>query len=227
MIGNPNLEEKGEPSLVFDFDSTLVTVEGADELFARTLAGAPDRAERVSRFREITDRGMAGEISYEESLRSRMALLTATRAQVAEVGRALVDHLTPSVRGARVRLARQAHRIWIVSGGFEELILPAVEALGLDPDRVHAHRLQWSDAGRVTGVDPTTAVARGGKAQAVREARIPRPLWMIGDGATDLELRALGMADRFFAFVENRRRPDVVAGADAVLLSVEELPTLD
>jgi len=227
MIGNSIPEEEGEPSLVFDFDSTLITVEGADELFARTLAEAPDREERVSRFQKITDRGMAGEISYEESLRARMALLAATRAEVAEVGRALVDHLTPSVLDARGRLARQAHRIWIISGGFEELILPVVEALELDPERVRAHRLQWSDSGRVAGVDPTTALARGGKPQAVREARIPRPLWVIGDGATDLELRTLDMADRFFAFVENRRRREVVEGADAVLHSLMELPTLD
>lgn|GEM_PF-3454712 len=37
------------PSLILDFDSTVISVEGADELFARSLAGAPD----LDRFRRI------------------------------------------------------------------------------------------------------------------------------------------------------------------------------
>jgi hypothetical protein len=46
---------------------------------------------------------------------------------------------------------------------------------------------------------------------------------MVGDGATDLELRTLGLVDRFIAFTENRHREPVVAKADAVARSMDEL----
>jgi hypothetical protein len=46
---------------------------------------------------------------------------------------------------------------------------------------------------------------------------------MIGDGATDLEVRTLGLVDRFVAFTENRYRDPVVSRADAVVGSMDEL----
>jgi D-3-phosphoglycerate dehydrogenase / 2-oxoglutarate reductase len=212
------------PSLLFDFDSTLVQVEGADELFAETLANAPDRDGRLARFREITDQGMAGEIPYEQSLRLRVGLLRASRADVARVGEALVDELTPSVHRNRDWIVRNRSRIWIVSGGFHELIAPVATELGIAPARILAHRFRWSAEGFTVGVDPGTALARGGKPAAVREAGIPAPIWVIGDGATDLELREVGLATHFFAFVENRRRSAVVEAADGVLERLEDLP---
>ncbi len=214
------------PSLVFDFDSTLVTVEGADELFARTVQDAPDHEARVARFRRITDRGMAGEISYRESLEARVALLEATREQVEAVAREMPRWISPSVLRLRDRLAANAHRIWIVSGGFEELIHPVARELGLEMSRIRAHRFRWTPEGRLAGLDPETAMARGGKPEALRELSPPDPIWVVGDGATDLELRELGLAERFYAFVENRTRAPVVRRADGTLPSLEGLPTL-
>jgi hypothetical protein len=49
---------------------------------------------------------------------------------------------------------------------------------------------------------------------------------VIGDGATDLELRTLGLVDRFVAFTENRSREPVVTQADAEARSMEDLLTL-
>jgi D-3-phosphoglycerate dehydrogenase / 2-oxoglutarate reductase len=214
------------PNLVFDFDSTLVTVEGADELFARSLASASDAEERIERFRRITEQGMAGEISYEESLRTRLRLLDADPGQVAELATELVTRITPSVRRNRQAFRRHRDRIWIVSGGFEELIGPVAEWLGLPTERIWAHRLRWNADGRLQGVEPGTALARGGKALALREMGVRSPVWVVGDGITDLELRERGLAERFLAFVENCRRPAVVDAADAVLTSMDELFTL-
>lgn len=215
------------PHLIFDFDSTLVTVEAADELFARALGSAPDRAARLERFRALTDQGMAGKITYSESLEARLALLQANRADVEALGLELVSRITPSVARNRDRLWRNAARVWVISGGFEELILPVVRELGLRTDRVRAHRFRWTAEDQIDGVDPDTALARGGKVLAVRELALEGPVWIVGDGATDLELRERGLAHRFFAFAENCRRPSVMERADDVLESLDELPTLD
>ena len=56
-------------SLFFDFDSTIVSVEGIDELAQIALANAPDRAARVAAIHAITNAGMEGAIPIDESLR--------------------------------------------------------------------------------------------------------------------------------------------------------------
>jgi D-3-phosphoglycerate dehydrogenase / 2-oxoglutarate reductase len=223
--GVPTREEP--PHLILDFDSTLISVEGLDQLFLATLDDGEDRTRRARAFQAITDRGMAGELSFQESLAARMALLRATPGQVGRVAGMLEKRITPSALRCRARLRRQAHRIWVVSGGFEELIRPVLRRVGLREKHLSAHRFQWSEEGVTTGIDPDTALARGGKALAVRELRLGGEIWMIGDGATDLELRERGLVHRFFAFTENVSRPRIVAKADAVLESFEDLPTLD
>ncbi len=214
------------PALLFDFDSTLVQDEGLDLLFERSLAGGPDREARTRAFREITDMGMAGELDFDESLRRRLALLSADRRLVEAVGAELTDRITPSVLSHRAVFRGWAEEggIHILSGGFRELIEPTAGALGIPPSRVHAHRFRFARDGRVLGLDPETALARGGKPLAVRELRLPAAsTWIVGDGATDLELREMGFAARFVAFVENRARPGVVARADHVVGSMDEL----
>ena len=215
------------PVLVFDFDSTLVSVEGLDELFARTLAGAANEGERVAAFREITDLGMAGRITAEESLARRLAVLDTDRRQVEAVGEAIRSCVTPSVARHRGFFKENRDRIYVLSGGFEELIQPTLEDLEIPAERLLAHRFLYDERNRVVGLDPDTPVARGGKPGALRTVpRADRPVWAIGDGATDLELRTLGLADRFVAFTENRSREPVVARADAVARSMDDLITL-
>jgi len=215
------------PILVFDFDSTLVSVEGLDELFARTLTGAPDHGERIAAFREITDLGMAGRLTAAESLARRLAVLDTHRAQVRAVGEAIRSCVTPSVARHRGFFRENRDRIYVLSGGFEELIRPTLEDLEIPVERLLAHRFLYDERSRVVGVDPDTPVARGGKPGALRTVpRTDGPVWAIGDGATDLELRTLGLVDRFVAFTENRSREPVVAKADAEARSMDDLLTL-
>lgn len=211
------------PVLVFDFDSTLVQDEGLDELFLRSLEGAADGEERTAAFRAITDRGMDGGLPYAESLGLRMDLLRAGAEQVAQTARHLAGRITPSVERHRAFFQDPAREIHVVSGGFEELILPTAAWLGIPPHRVHAQRFRIQE-GAVVGIDPDTPMARGGKPEAIRLLQVPpEQLWIIGDGATDLELRTAGHAGTFVAFTENRRRDPVVSAADHEATSMEDL----
>jgi D-3-phosphoglycerate dehydrogenase / 2-oxoglutarate reductase len=214
------------PALLFDFDSTLIQDEGLDALFERSLAEGPEREARTRAFREITDLGMAGELDFDESLRRRLALLSADRLLVEAVAAELADRVTPSVLRHRAAFQAwaEAGGIHILSGGFRELIEPTAGVLGIPASRIHAHRFRFAEDGTVLGLDPETALARGGKPLAVRELGLAASsTWIVGDGATDLELRELGLAECFVAFVENRARPSVVGRADHVVRSMDEL----
>jgi D-3-phosphoglycerate dehydrogenase / 2-oxoglutarate reductase len=135
--------EPGMTVLVFDFDSTLVSVEGLDELFSRSLEGAEDRDRRVKAFEEITDLGMAGGLSADEALARRLSELVADRELVGSVGEAISERISPSVLRHLPFFRENSPRIHVVSGGFEELILPTLVRLGLPPAHLHAHRFRF------------------------------------------------------------------------------------
>ncbi len=212
--------------LVFDFDSTLVSVEGLDELFARSLdsGGDPASAARLAAFREVTDLGMAGAISAEESLRRRLDFLRVDREMIDQVAAEIEGRLTPSVERHLPFFRENAGRIHVVSGGFEELILPTLSPLGIRPTQLHAHRFRFDPTHRVTGLDLDTPMARGGKVGVVRSLGTHgAPIWIVGDGATDLEVRERGAAEGFIAFTEVRYREPVVSRADHVAESMDDV----
>mgnify|MGYP002718071878 CR=1 FL=1 len=62
------------PTLIFDFDSTLVGFETLEALADVALDGAPDAVAVRSEIAALTDRAMAGEIPFGEALRPEFHL---------------------------------------------------------------------------------------------------------------------------------------------------------
>jgi D-3-phosphoglycerate dehydrogenase len=205
---------------LIDFDSTLVAAETLDVLAGIALAGAPDREARTRAVAAVTDRAMAGEVSFAAALRERIDLLDARREHLPALIERLEGALTPSARRNRAFLSRP--EVFVVSGGFEEVIGPLLEPLGVTSDRIRANRLLFDHRGRLSGVDPASPLAHdGGKIVAARA--IGGALVMVGDGWTDLEVWRAGAAVRFYAYTEVVARPTVVAAADRVAASLEDL----
>lgn len=208
---------------VIDFDSTFTKVEGLDELAFLALAGHPNRDSIVAQIRELTDMGMNGEISFSEGLKRRIELLSANKRHIA----LLVEHLRSKISNSFLRnkqfLSDNADRIYIVSSGFKEFIIPVVSGLGILPEHVFANEFRFDDDGNITGIDETNPLASdGGKIKALEALHLEGEIYAIGDGYTDYELRKSGLASRFYAFTENVRREKVVAVADYVAGSLDE-----
>lgn len=196
----------GFASIVFDCDSTLVAVEGIDE-----LAG-PFRAE----IQALTDAAMEGDVPLEEVYGRRLDIIRPTRAQVAAVGREYVRTLVPDARETVAALRWLGKAVRIVSGG----LLPAVRTvgaeLGLAQDDVAAVGIGFHEDGAFGGWDTESMLARtGGKEELIRAWGLPRPSLLVGDGATDLEARPA--VDAFAAYAAVVERPAVVQRADYVL----------
>jgi len=212
-----------QTSWILDFDSTLVRVEALDELAEIALEGSHDREAMVARIREITNLGMEGRMTIEESLRTRLDMLSIRPAMLPRLVQRLAANVTPSLHAGAARLRAMRDRVWVVSGGCHEWIDPVVEGMGLRRDHVIANRLRPAPNGSLE-LDPASPCAVDhGKATAIEAAGVPRPRVMVGDGMTDWRVRELGMCDLFVCFTEVVRREPVMARADAVASNLDEM----
>lgn len=182
-----NLLRRGTHLIVMDVDSTLVQGEVIEMIAAHAGCEAEVKA--------VTDAAMRGEVDFEESLRSRVALLEGVPASVLdEVYDAIV--LAPGARTLVRTLLRLGYRFAIVSGGFSQITDRLAAELGIHFSR--ANELEIVD-GQLTGRIVGEVVDRAGKATALRqfaaEAGVPlAAVVAIGDGANDLDmLNAAGL----------------------------------
>jgi D-3-phosphoglycerate dehydrogenase len=211
------------PYLVFDFDSTFTQVEGLDELAAIALTGQPDQATRVAAIKALTDQGMAGEIGFQESLSKRLALLGAHRQHLGPLVQQLRGKVSESIRRNGDFFRQHAERIYVVSSGFREFIEPVVAEFGIAADHVLANTFTFDESGAITGCDAANVLSRdGGKIQQLKDLQLDGPVYVLGDGYTDYQIREAGLAKRFYAYTENVSRPTVIARADQVLPTFDE-----
>ena len=207
--------------LVFDFDSTLVPCESLEVLLARDGAlGAAEQAE----IEAITNAGMEGRLDFETSLRQRLAIAQPTRAATETLAEALAADLTTGVEPLVEDLRGAGHEVWIVSGGFREILLATGRRLGLEPAHVQGVQPLWAADGAFADFDPSNGFLSS-KVEGLRRLGQlpPSPRVGVGDGATDLALREAGLVDVFVAYTEHARREGVVAGADFEATNMEDL----
>lgn len=216
------------PWLILDFDSTMIEVEGLDELAALALANRPDGAAVAAEIARITDLGMEGKLAIDESLRRRLALLEAGRAEVEAITAQLKQRITPSFRRNAGFFRRWRERIYVISNGFEEYVAPVSAELSISVDHVFANRFEFDSKGLITGFDQTRLMAQaGGKARQLAALGLFGEVIVIGDGMTDAAMKEAGAATRFCAYMGNVRREAVAAKADHALTSFDAFLNLE
>jgi phosphoserine phosphatase len=205
----------GFHSVVLDCDSTLVTIEGID-----VLAGA--RASEVS---ALTNAAMAGAVPLEEVYERRLALIHPSRGAMESLGSAYINALVPDARETLAALLWLGKEVRIVSGGLRPPVEVLAWSLGLPPSHVASVQVHFDADGAYQGYDRASPLARsGGKAEIIRAWRMPGPVLLVGDGATDLEARPA--VDAFAAYMGVVIRSDVADAADFVLVDASLAPVL-
>ena len=97
--------------------------------------------------------------------------------------------------------------------------------MGIPASRVHAVSILFDDNGHyVSLAGEQLLTTQRGKPAVLHQLALPRPLVMVGDGATDAAVR--GVADAFIAYTGVVRRPTVVAVADAEAVDFAALHAL-
>lgn len=199
------LARLGPGLLVMDADSTLIEQE-VIELIA-------ERAGTREQVAAVTARAMRGELDFADSLRERVATLRGVPESVFAQVLAEVRPTTGAVELIGALHARGC-RVGVVSGGFEEVVVPLARRLGLD--HVAANRLEVEGGaltGRVRGriVDGREKVRRLREWARADGVPLERTV-VVGDGANDLGMiAAAGLGVAFCA------KPAVVAAAPAAV----------
>jgi D-3-phosphoglycerate dehydrogenase len=209
---------------IIDFDSTFTKVEGLDELAKIALAGSPNQDSTVAEIKRLTDLGMSGELSFEEALSKRLALLHANKSHIEILIKFLKTKISDSFARNGIFFELCADQIIILSSGFKDFIVPVAIELGVKEENIYANTFTFDDDGNITGADTSNVLAgNGGKVKLVKSLNLDGEVHVIGDGFTDYEIRANGLADTFYAFTENVKRPNVMEKADHIVKSLDEI----
>lgn len=206
-----SLREAARKFLILDVDSTLIQQE-VIELLA---AYAGKRAEVTA----VTEAAMRGELDFAQSLHARVAVLAGLPADVVDAVRAEVK-LSEGAAELVAAFKAAGHVVAVVSGGFNQILQPIAEELGLD--YWIANELEIVD-GALTGKVLGDVIDRAAKEKYLREWAAAEGIPLehtiaVGDGANDLDM--LGAAGIGVAF---NAKPAVRAAADATV----NLPYLD
>lgn len=192
-VNREGLSRRAKHLIVIDVDSTLIQDEVIDLIADEAGCGAEVAA--------VTQRAMAGQLDFTESLVERVKLLAGLDVSALDVVREKV-RMTPGARTFIGTLQRMGYKTAIVSGGFTAVTDRLAADLGID--HAVANRLEVSD-GKLTGRVIGKIIDRKGKADELEriaaEEGIPLDqVVAVGDGANDLDmLNAAGLGVAFNA----------------------------
>lgn len=203
----------------FDVDSTFCQDESIDELAEYLGVG-----EKV---KELTAKAMGGTVLFQDALADRLGVM---RPSQSDVDNFLRDHphiLSTGIKELLEALKERGVKVFLVSGGFRQIIHPLAESLNIPVSHVFANNLLFDDSGDYTGFDPKEFTSRsGGKKEAVVHIKQNWDLGtviMVGDGATDAEAKDPSGADLFIGYGGTVFREGVAKRSDWYVMEIQEI----
>ena len=209
MINNIN-----QKSLFIDFDSTFIKVETIDELAKLSLQNDPNSNKKINLISDITNKAMSGDISFSEALEKRLEILSLNQNDIISITENISNLISDSFLINKKIIQSISDSIWILSGGFKEIIIPIVEQFGISSNHVLANSFIY-DKDQIVGCDKDNNLFKDkGKIKAINNLNIKNDIIMIGDGFTDYEVYKDGPAKVFICYTENISRKSITEVAD-------------
>lgn len=210
-------------NFVFDFDSTLTSVEALDVLAEITLNGSPKKEEVIQEVTRITNQGIDGEMSFTESLEKRIRLLSAKKSDLPLLIEELKQKVSPSIERNKEFFESFSDDIYVISAGFKEFIDPIVAEYNIPSERVFANTFEFDTDGVIVGFDTQNPLSKhNGKIDCLKSLNLEGEVQVIGDGYSDAVTKEAGVADTFFAYTENVSRDKTIANADHITPNLDE-----
>ena len=203
-----------EKFLIIDFDSTFIKSETLDELSKICLHDSDTLI--VKQIEDITKQAMLGKIKFSDALNSRLDLINIDLKNITDIIKILKNDISKSIIKNKKFFIDNHNYIYIVSGGFKEIIENIVNDYHISQKHVIANSFLFKN-NLVIGVNQNNDLLREqGKVKAINKLKLNGQIIMVGDGYTDYEVKKYNAADIFIAYTENINRKSVVKNADIV-----------
>ena len=210
-------------NFVFDFDSTLTSVEALDVLAEITLVNNPDKDQIIDKIIDITNLGIDGKISFTESLERRIKLLNAKKSDLPILISQLRKKVSVSIERNKEFFEKFSDDIYVISCGFKEFIDDIVKDYNIPTERVYANTFEFDKNEVIVGFDANNVLStHNGKIQCLKDLGLEGEIQVIGDGYSDYVTREAGVADTFFAYTENVSREKTIENADYITPNFDE-----
>ena len=135
-----------DPLLILDFDSTIIRDETLDEI-ARYKSSLSENSKQE--IIKITSLAMAGSIEFSKALKQRINLLNINQDDIFEIASILKNRISRSFLDESHYIQSKANSIYIISGGFKEIITPLVKDYGIHEDHVFANKFRYDEKGYI------------------------------------------------------------------------------
>lgn len=194
-------------AVCFDVDSTICMSEGIDEM--AKWYGVEER------IRELTNEVMNGDMLFRESLEKRLSII---RPNLKDIQTLYVPELTPYVKELIDILKAKDKDIYLISGGFYQMIVVVADMLGISTENIYCNKLMFDSDGSYNSFDKTCLTSESkGKAlviDSIKSEKKYNDVIMIGDGMTDLETKLHDPSVYFICYTHVIERKQIMEQAD-------------
>lgn len=203
-------------SLILDFDSTIINTESIDCLSKIVLNRKDIDTQIQKKINEITNKGMNGEITFENSLNQRLSLLKINKNHIKALSLEVSKNFDDTFINNLVFFESIIDNVYIVSSGFKEVIEFAFKSISNKRWNIFANDLDYKNNDLVT-INKSNPLSKNlGKVKLIKSMNLSGNVIVVGDGYTDYEIRKHNHANIFLCYIRNINRKKVSKYADVL-----------
>ena len=184
-----------------------------------------DNSEAINQqIKNLTNQAMEGELDFSIALKKRVSLLNMHQTELKNIISILKQRISDSFLENINKIKAISDSVYIVSGGFKEIITPIVKDFGIEDNHVFGNQFRYDSRGFINGINNKSLLSYSdGKIRAVETLDLENGAYVIGDGSTDLELKKVKGITSFICFVENINRKSVSSKADYIASNLNQV----
>ena len=210
-------------SLILDFDSTIINTESIDCLSKIVLNKTDNDIQILKKINKITNEGMNGEISFENSLNKRLSLLKINKNHIKELSLEVSKNFDDTFINNLVFFESIIDNVYIVSSGFKEVIQFAFKSISNKNWNIFANDLDYRNNHLVT-INKNNPLSKDlGKVKLIKSMNLSGNVIVVGDGYTDYEIRKHNQANIFLCYIRNINRKKVSKYADVLCYDFNQI----
>jgi HAD superfamily phosphoserine phosphatase-like hydrolase len=213
-------------SFIFDFDSTLASIETLDSIIKNS---AGDEAIR-RQIDDITLRAMDGKLDFHASISTRLRIAKLSQRHFDDCIATITSHITPGIEKAIDLLRWHNQKIFILSAGFINIVRPVAARLRIPPENCFANDYILNEKNELIDLVESPLIYEHGKSMIIKNLKAQNTLVgkiiMIGDGMSDCRTYLEKDADYFIGCGFNVVRESVRQNSPIFANTMDEFLTI-